>query len=53
LVGDSAGGNLVTALTILCIQSKIRVPDGLFLVYPALNINLKRFTPSFKFALED
>ena len=34
LVGDSAGGNLVAALTVLAIQRKYRVPDGIQLVYP-------------------
>lgn len=39
LVGDSAGGNLVAALTILCIKSGVRVPDGILLAYPALNLH--------------
>jgi hormone-sensitive lipase len=34
LVGDSAGGNLVAALTILCILRNYRVPDGIILAYP-------------------
>jgi len=34
LVGDSAGGNLITALTIMAIQRGYRVPDGLILAYP-------------------
>lgn len=46
LVGDSAGGNLVAALTLLLIRLKLKVPDGIFMVYPALNINSKLFTPS-------
>lgn len=46
LVGDSAGGNLVAALTLLLIKLKLKIPDGIFMVYPALNINPKLFTPS-------
>jgi hormone-sensitive lipase len=53
LVGDSAGGNLVTAVTIMAIERKFRVPDGLILCYPALNINKHYFTPSFLLALDD
>ena len=34
LVGDSAGGNLVAALTIMAITRGYRVPDGIFLAYP-------------------
>lgn len=32
-VGDSAGGNLLTCLTILCIEKGIRRPDGILLIY--------------------
>lgn len=31
--GDSAGGNLITGLTIKCIELGIRPPDGLYLAY--------------------
>ena len=34
LVGDSAGGNLVAALTCLAIQRNYRIPDGIQLIYP-------------------
>lgn len=34
IVGDSAGGNLAAALTILAIQRNYRVPDGVILAYP-------------------
>lgn len=53
LVGDSAGGNLVTSLTALCIKHGVKVPDGIVLIYPALNLNSSSFTPSHIIALED
>ena len=53
LVGDSAGGNLVAALTALIIKMGLKVPDGIFLIYPALNLNPKNFTPSLVNSLED
>lgn len=53
MVGDSAGGNLVAALTDLLIQWKLRVPDGMVLVYPALNLNYYDYTPSLLTALND
>ena len=31
--GDSAGGNLITGLTIKCLELGIRPADGLFLAY--------------------
>jgi hormone-sensitive lipase len=53
LAGDSAGGNLVAAIAIQCIKENIRVPDALMLCYPALNLDIKFFTPSFLVSLED
>ena len=57
LVGDSAGGNLVIGIifqiiiylgiTIHAIRTRGRVPDGILLCYPALNLDLNRFTPSY------
>lgn len=53
LVGDSAGGNLVAALTNLLIEMKLRVPDGICMVYPALNLNYRNYTPSLLTSLND
>lgn len=39
LVGDSAGGNLIAALTNLIIRLDLRKPDGIFMIYPALNLD--------------
>eukprot|EP01028_Stygiella_incarcerata_P013134 TRINITY_DN814_c0_g2_i1.p1 TRINITY_DN814_c0_g2~~TRINITY_DN814_c0_g2_i1.p1 ORF type:complete len:809 (-),score=214.35 TRINITY_DN814_c0_g2_i1:151-2577(-) len=36
LAGDSAGANLVCAVTLRCIADGFRVPDGLLLLYPVL-----------------
>ena len=38
IVGDSAGGNLVSALLNLLIEWDLRQPDGIVMVYPALNL---------------
>jgi hormone-sensitive lipase len=47
LAGDSAGGNLVLAVTIRAIQEGLRVPDALLVAYPATDlrrsITLSRF----------
>lgn len=52
ITGDSAGGNLATALTIMIIeagstntrpsggQSPLPIPDGLVLIYPGLDMNI-------------
>lgn len=53
LVGDSAGGNLVAALTTLLIEWGLPKPSGIVLVYPALNLSLANYTPSLLTALND
>jgi len=65
LAGDSAGGNLVCAVTIMAIERKFRVPDGLLLAYPgkslssifpliALNLSMtNNFVPSLLLSLDD
>jgi hormone-sensitive lipase len=53
LVGDSAGGNLVASLINLLIKWNLPLPSGIVLVYPALNLDLCNYTPSFLTALND
>ena len=36
-MGDSAGGNLAAAITIMAITRGFRVPDGIILAYPGKN----------------
>ncbi|XP_031621456.1 hormone-sensitive lipase [Contarinia nasturtii] len=43
VVGDSAGANLNMALTLKCIDKKIRKPDGVFLIYCPMKMG---FDPS-------
>ncbi|KAB7493767.1 Hormone-sensitive lipase, partial [Armadillidium nasatum] len=51
-LGDSAGGNLVTALTIRCIELGIRPPDGLFLIYTPFTVKIQP-TPARLLAITD
>lgn len=44
---------LIIALTVLCIKEKVRVPDGILMCYPALNLNYNSFTPSLFVSLDD
>ena len=53
LVGDSAGANLVAGLTAMAITRGARVPDGLVLAYPALDLRKTMFTPSLLLAIDD
>jgi len=53
LAGDSAGGNLVTALTLRLIRAGLRVPDGCFLIYPCLQIDEEFTSPSFLRSIDD
>ena len=43
LLGDSAGGNLVTGITMKCIKLGVRIPTGIFLIYAP---SLIQFIPS-------
>lgn len=52
-MGDSAGGNLVAALTILIIKEKARIPEGILLAYPALNLDRNFYTPSMLWSIDD
>ncbi len=42
--GDSAGGNLATALAIKRLQEHKKGPDGLLLLYPALDLRIPEVT---------
>lgn len=53
LIGDSAGANFVIGLTLLLIKSRGRIPDGLLLAYPALSLNMEKYSPSILRALDD
>lgn len=53
LVGDSAGGNLIAAVTIMAIERGYRIPDGLMMAYPALSVCKSVFAPSLLLAMDD
>lgn len=53
LIGDSAGGNLIFALTLRLIRAGLRVPDGLVLMYPSLSMDLSIFSPSYFLSIDD
>ena len=53
LIGDSAGGNLISAISVLAIKWGIRVPDMLILLYPALQFSIESVFPSMFYFLTD
>ena len=53
VMGDSAGGHLAIGCVLRAIQAGIRVPDGLVLPYPPLNMDPDHYTPSFTLSLDD
>ena len=53
MVGDSAGGNLILALTIMSIERGFRKPDGIVPCYAATLISVGDFWPSLLFAVDD
>ncbi|OMJ65927.1 hypothetical protein SteCoe_37414 [Stentor coeruleus] len=53
VVGDSAGGNFVTSLTLKCIQSGFRPPDAVFMIYPALSMAIEHISKGALSSLED
>ena len=52
-MGDSSGGTLSGVLTSILIEKKIFKPAGVVMVYPALNLNYKSYTPSLLSSLND
>ena len=53
LVGDSAGGNLASAVTIMAIKNNIKIPDRLILPYPAMSLAKNAVLPSIFYSLSD
>jgi hormone-sensitive lipase len=53
LIGDSAGGSLVVALTAMTIERKFRVPDGLVPCYASTIVSTEEFWPSLMFSMDD
>ena len=53
LTGDSAGGNLVLAITVMAIQRGFRVPSGIIPQYPCTVTTVCEFWPSLLFSLDD
>lgn len=53
VAGDSAGGNLVAAITTLCLQNYIAPPDLVILIYPTLLMSGDGVMPSIFYALDD
>lgn len=46
VVGDSAGGFLALSLTNWCLCNKIERPRKLILIYPAINLDMSKYTTS-------
>jgi len=53
VMGDSAGGNLVLALTLRLIKSGLPAPDACFLIYPSVKMGSGLTSPSLIRSLED
>ena len=53
MTGDSAGGNLCIAMTLMAINRKFRVPDGLHPLYPTTICSKEVFWPSMLSALDE
>ena len=53
LVGDSAGGNLILAVTIMAIERGFRKPDGIVPCYASTRAGIDDFWPSLLFSVDD
>jgi len=53
LIGDSAGGNLITSLTTICVMNNFRIPDLLIPIYPVFQMTSDVLLPSVMFSLTD
>ncbi|MDP2436253.1 MAG: alpha/beta hydrolase [archaeon] len=53
ITGDSAGGGLTASVTLRAIRDGSRVPDGVLMSYPALNLYRNAMLPSRVLAFKD
>lgn len=53
IMGDSAGGNIIASLMNMLAAVDAELPCELHLVYPAVDLRVKRFTPSMLHSLDD
>ena len=53
LLGDSSGGNLACSLLNFIISNGLKKPISVILNYPAININIYRYTKSLMYSIED
>ena len=53
LCGDSAGGHLSLAVTMLCLLRGFRLPDSLVPLYPATSLDIRAFFPSSLMLVDD
>lgn len=45
IAGDSAGGNMALGVCFRAIKYGLRIPDGLLMAYPAVNLDFTAFNP--------
>jgi hormone-sensitive lipase len=53
MCGDSAGGNLIIAMTLMAVNRKFRVPDAIFPFYPSTVSSREKFWPSLINSMDD
>ena len=53
LIGDSAGGNLISAISTFAIKWGFRAPNLLIMLYPALQFSIESIFPSMFYFLSD
>jgi hypothetical protein len=53
VTGDSAGGNLSIAISLMAIERGYRVPDALVPLYPSASCSKEYFWPSLLSSLDD
>lgn len=53
LSGDSAGGFMCVAVTILAILRGVKLPEGILMHYPAISTDINEFFPSLLLGLDD
>ena len=53
LVGDSAGGCLISCLTNWIILNDLKKPKSMLMIYPCVDLMINKFTPSMLKGFED
>jgi acetyl esterase/lipase len=51
--GDSAGGHIATAISLLAAARGFRIPDTIVAIYPCFSVDISTFYPSLLLSIDE